>query len=44
VTWPTFEEARNMTFVVIGLSVIIGGLLNLADAGLQYLFFLISGK
>ena len=44
VTWPTFEEARNMTFVVIGLSVIIGGLLSLADAGLQYLFFLISGK
>jgi len=44
VTWPTFEEARNMTFVVIVLSAVIGGLLSLADAGLQQLFFLISGK
>jgi len=44
VTWPTFEEARNMTFVVIVLSAVIGGLLSLADAGLQQLFLLISGK
>ena len=44
VTWPTFEEARNMTFVVIVLSAVIGGLLSLADIGLQQLFFLISGK
>jgi len=44
VTWPTFEEARNMTFVVIVLSVVIGGLLSLADAGLQQLFYLISGR
>ncbi len=44
VTWPTFEEARNMTFVVIALSVVIGGLLSLADAGLQQLFYLISGR
>jgi preprotein translocase SecE subunit len=44
VTWPTFEEARNMTFVVIVLSAVIGGLLGLVDIGLQQLFFLISGK
>ncbi len=44
VTWPTFEEARNMTFVVIVLSAVIGGILSLADAGLQQLFILISGK
>jgi len=44
VTWPTFEEARNMTVVVIALSVVIGGLLSLADIGLQQLFFLISGR
>jgi len=44
VTWPTFEEARNMTFVVIALSVVIGGLLSLADVGLQQLFLLISGR
>jgi len=44
VTWPTFEEARNMTFVVVVLSAVIGGLLGLVDIGLQQLFFLISGK
>ena len=43
VTWPTFEEARNMTFVVIGLSAAIGLLLGLADLGLFQLFRLITG-
>ena len=43
VTWPTFEEARNMTFVVIGLSAAIGLLLGLADLGLLQLFKLITG-
>jgi preprotein translocase SecE subunit len=43
VTWPTFEEARNMTFVVIALSAVIGGMLGLADLGLFQLFKLISG-
>lgn len=43
VTWPTFEEARNMTFVVIGLSVAIGAVLAAADFGLQQLFLLITG-
>ena len=44
VTWPTFEEARNMTFVVIGLSAAVGILLGLADFGLTRLFFLITGR
>ncbi|HZU01438.1 MAG TPA: preprotein translocase subunit SecE [Ktedonobacteraceae bacterium] len=44
VTWPTFEEARNMTLVVIALSAVIGALLSLADVGLQQLFLLISGR
>jgi len=43
VTWPTFEEARNMTFVVIVLSAAIGLLLGLADLGLFQLFRLITG-
>jgi preprotein translocase SecE subunit len=44
VTWPTFEEARNMTIVVIGLSAVIGTILGLADLGLTQLFLLISGR
>lgn len=43
VTWPTFEEARNMTFVVIVLSAAVGLLLGLADLGLFQLFKLITG-
>ena len=43
VTWPTFEEARNMTLIVIVLSAIIGGALALVDFGLYHLFLLISG-
>jgi preprotein translocase SecE subunit len=43
VTWPTFEEARNMTFVVIVLSAAIGLFLGLADLGLFQLFRLITG-
>lgn len=44
VTWPTFEEARNMTFVVIALSAAVAMVLGIADAGLFKLFQLISGK
>jgi preprotein translocase SecE subunit len=44
VTWPTFEEARNMTVAVILLSAAVGALLGLVDYGLQHLFFLISGR
>ncbi len=43
VTWPTFEEARNMTFVVLALSTAVGLLLAAADVGLLQLFRLISG-
>jgi preprotein translocase SecE subunit len=42
VTWPTFQEARNMTFVVIALSAAIAFLLGIADLGLTKLFFLFS--
>jgi len=42
VTWPTFEEARNMTFVVIALSAAIALLLGIADLGLTKLFFLFT--
>ena len=43
VTWPTFREARNMTGVVIALSVVIGIVLAAADFGLHRLFLLIIG-
>ncbi len=42
VTWPTFQEARNMTFVVIALSAAVSILLFVADFGLFKLFQLIS--
>jgi preprotein translocase SecE subunit len=44
VTWPTFEEARNMTIVVILLSAAVGIVLGAADLGLFQIFRLISGK
>jgi preprotein translocase SecE subunit len=44
VTWPTFEEARNMTVVVIVLSVVIGIILGIADFGLLHLYKLIAGS
>jgi len=42
VTWPSFNEARNMTIVVILLSAAVGLLLWIADSGLQNLFFLLT--
>ncbi len=44
VTWPTFVEARNMTFVVVVLSVVVGCILGLVDYGLYSLFLAISGR
>ena len=44
VTWPTFQEAKNMTIAVVAISVAAGVLLGLADAGLFQLFRLITGK
>lgn len=31
VTWPTRMETRNLTIVVIGISVLVGGLLGIVD-------------
>jgi len=42
VTWPTFHEARNMTFVVIALSAAIALLLWIVDLGLFKLFQLFA--
>jgi preprotein translocase subunit SecE len=44
VTWPTFEEARNMTIAVLALSVVIGAILGIADFGLLHLYQLITSK
>jgi len=45
VTWPTFEQARNMTIAVIVISVFVGVLLGAFDYGLSKLYLLmISGK
>ncbi len=41
VTWPTFQEARNMTLVVIALSAVIALILGIADAALLQLYKLI---
>jgi preprotein translocase subunit SecE len=43
VTWPTFQEARNMTIAVILLSAAVALVLWLADIGLLQLFQLVSG-
>jgi preprotein translocase SecE subunit len=41
VTWPSFNEARNMTIAVLLLSAAVGALLGVADYGLQNLYFLL---
>lgn len=43
VTWPTFEEARNMTIMVVIISAVLGALLSLVDFGLYHLFILVIG-
>ena len=43
VTWPTFEQARNMTIAVILISAVIGAIIAAADFGLYQLFLLIIG-
>ena len=42
VTWPSFNEARNMTIAVILLSAAVAAILGAADLGLYQLFLLIS--
>ncbi|MDQ2902586.1 MAG: preprotein translocase subunit SecE [Ktedonobacteraceae bacterium] len=44
VTWPSFIDARNMTFAVIVLSLAVGLLLGLADLGLFQLFKVLTGS
>jgi len=44
VTWPTLKEARNMTFVVLALSAVVGGIIALSDYGLHELFIFIVTK
>ena len=41
VTWPSFNEARNMTIAVLLLSAAVGALLGLVDFGLQHLYVLL---
>lgn len=41
VTWPSFNEARNMTIVVLLLSGAVALLLGIADYGLQNLYLLL---
>jgi preprotein translocase SecE subunit len=41
VTWPSFNEARNMTIAVILLSLAVGLVLFVADYGLQNLYTLL---
>ena len=41
VTWPSFNEARNMTIAVLLLSAAVVALLGLADFGLQHLYILL---
>jgi preprotein translocase subunit SecE len=42
VTWPTPEETRNLTIVVIGISVVLGIFLGGIDLLLSSLYKLIS--
>ena len=43
VTWPTFQEARNMTIAVVLLCAVLGAILSLVDFGLYRLVVLIIG-
>ncbi len=41
VTWPTREEALRLTYVVIGLSMVMGAVLGSVDFVLGYLYALV---
>ncbi len=43
VTWPTREETRNLTIVVIGISVFLGAVLGGMDFFLAYIYQIING-
>lgn len=42
VTWPTRDETRNLTIVVIGISVVLGSVLATLDAIFAFLYRLIN--
>jgi preprotein translocase subunit SecE len=42
VTWPTREETRNLTIVVIGISVVLGTVLATLDALFAVLYRLVN--
>ena len=43
VTWPTRTETRNLTIVVIGISVFVGGVLGIVDLVLVQFVKLLTG-
>ena len=43
VTWPNRSETRNLTIVVLGISVFVGGLLGIVDLVLVQLVKLLTG-
>jgi preprotein translocase subunit SecE len=43
VTWPTRTETRNLTIVVIGISVFVGGVLGIVDLVLVQLVKMLTG-
>ena len=43
VTWPTREETRNLTIVVIGISAAVGALLAVLDVLFSFIYTAISG-
>lgn len=42
VTWPTREETRNLTLVVIGITAVLGTILGSLDFLLSYLYRLVN--
>ena len=44
VTWPTREETRNLTIVVIGISAAIGTGLALVDVVLSFFYRLLNAQ
>jgi preprotein translocase subunit SecE len=42
VTWPTREETRNLTIVVIGISAVLGAVLATLDALFSVLYRLVN--
>ena len=43
VTWPTREETRNLTIVVIGISAAVGALLATLDVLFSFIYNLFAG-